>query len=147
MNNIFITRVENISPELLVAFEKLVPQLTKATCPSPDDLQKLLDSPSILIVARTTSLDGPIIGAGTLGVFRTPSGVHAHVEDVIVDESYRGQGVGETLVSELLLIARQMGLKGVSLTCNPRRVPANRLYQKMGFKKWDTNTYWYELEP
>lgn len=145
MNNIFITRVENISPELLIAFEKLIPQLTKSTCPSSDDIQKLLDSPSILIVARTTSLDGSIIGAGTLGVFRTPSGMHAHVEDVIVDEGYRGQGVGEALVSELLELARQMDLKGVSLTCNPSRVPANRLYQKMGFKKWDTNTYWYEL--
>ena len=145
MNNIFITRIENISPELLIAFEKLIPQLTKATCPSSDDIQKLLDSPSILIVARTTNLDGLIVGAGTLGVFRTPSGMHAHVEDVVVDESFRGQGVGEALVSELLLIARRLGLKGVSLTCNPLRVPANRLYQKMGFKKWDTNTYWYEL--
>jgi ribosomal protein S18 acetylase RimI-like enzyme len=72
--------------------------------------------------------------------------VHAHVEDVVVDEGYRGQGVGEALVRELLELARRLGLKGVSLTCNPGRVPANRLYQKMGFKKWDTNTYWYELE-
>jgi hypothetical protein len=39
-----------------------------------------------------------------------------------------------------------MGLKGVSLTCNPRRVAANALYQKMGFKKWETNVYWYELD-
>jgi hypothetical protein len=38
-----------------------------------------------------------------------------------------------------------MGLKGVSLTCNPRRIDANCLYQKMGFKKWDTNVYWFKL--
>lgn len=140
-----ITRAETITPELLAAFERLIPQLTKAPIPTGDELQKLIDSPSVLILARIPDVDGSIVGAGTLGVFRTPSGVHAHVEDIIVDESMRGQGVGEALVRHLLQIAREMGLKGVSLTCNPRRVAANALYQKMGFKKWETNVYWYEL--
>jgi ribosomal protein S18 acetylase RimI-like enzyme len=145
MEKVFITRVEVVNPELLAAFERLIPQLTKAPIPTPEDLQSLLDSPSVLIVAHSSRPDGPIIGAGTLGVFRTPSGVHAHIEDLIVDEALRGQGVGEALVLNLLQISREMGLKGVSLTCNPRRIAANRLYQKMGFKKWETNTYWYEL--
>ena len=145
MDNLYISRVETVSPELLAAFERLIPQLTKAPVPDPEDLQRLLDSPSVLIVARTTGPTGPIIGAGTLGIFRTPSGLHAHVEDVIVDQSQRGQGVGAALVNYLLQLARELGLSGVSLTCNPRRVAANRLYQKMGFKKWETNTYWYEL--
>ena len=145
MDNLCISRVETVSPELLAAFERLIPQLTKAQVPSPEDLQRLLDSLSVLIVARAASPTGPIIGAGTLGVFRTPSGLHAHVEDDIVDQSQRGQGVGAALVNHLLKIARELGLPGVSLTCNPRRVAANRLYQKMGFKKWETNTYWYEL--
>jgi ribosomal protein S18 acetylase RimI-like enzyme len=145
MEKIVITRVEAVSPELLAAFERLIPQLTKAPIPTPEELQSLLDSTSVLIVARFSSQAGLIIGAGTLGVFRTPSGLHAHIEDLIVDEALRGQGVGEALVLKLLQIAREMGLQGVSLTCNPRRTAANRLYQKMGFKKWETNTYWYEL--
>ena len=145
MEKIVITRVEAVSPELLAAFERLIPQLTKAPIPTPEELQSLLDSPSVLIVARLSSQAGKIIGSGTLGVFRTPSGVHAHIEDLIVDEAIRGQGVGEALVLRLLQIAREMSLQGVSLTCNPRRTAANRLYQKMGFKKWETNTYWYDL--
>jgi ribosomal protein S18 acetylase RimI-like enzyme len=140
--NLSITRVETITPELLAAFERLIPQLTQASIPTREELQKLIDSPSVLILARA---DGEIVGAAALGVFRTPSGVHAHVEDVIVDESMRGQGIGEQLVNHLLQIAREMGLKGVSLTCNPRRVAANALYRKMGFKKWETNVYWYDL--
>ncbi len=145
MDNFLIERVEKVDPELLIAVNRLLPQLTNAPIPDREDMQKLLDSASVLIVARTLSPEGLIVGAGTLGVFRTPSGLHAHVEDVIVDENWRGQGIGEALVNHLLQIAQQMGLKGVSLTCNSRRVAANHLYQKMGFNQWDTNTYWYEL--
>ncbi len=146
MTSIFIARVETVNSELVQAFERLIPQLTHAPIPSIHDLQKLLDSPSILVLARMPDREGPIVGAGTLGVFRTPSGVHAHIEDVIVDADKRGQGVGQAVVLYLMQIAREMKLNGVSLTCNPRRATANRLYQKIGFKKWETNVYWYEFD-
>ena len=138
--------VTSITPELLSAFERLIPQLTKAPVPTRDELQALIDSSSRLIVIRSPGESGPIVGSACLGVFRTPSGLHAHVEDVIVDESMRGHGLGEALVNALLDIAREMGFKGVSLTCNPRRAAANELYKKMGFKEWNTNTYWYDLD-
>jgi ribosomal protein S18 acetylase RimI-like enzyme len=44
-----------------------------------------------------------------------------------------------------LEIAREKGASGVSLTSNPKREAANRLYQKMGFKKRDTNAYYYKF--
>jgi ribosomal protein S18 acetylase RimI-like enzyme len=141
-----IEPVTSITSELIAAFDRLIPQLTKAPIPTRDELQKLLDSSSRLIIARHPDESGPIVGSACLGVFRTPSGLHAHVEDVIVDESMRDQGLGEALVNALLDIAREMGLKGVSLTCNPRREAANALYRKMGFNEWKTNTYWYDLD-
>jgi ribosomal protein S18 acetylase RimI-like enzyme len=145
MDDIIIERVEKVTPELLDAFEVLIPQLTQAPLPNIQELTDLLASPSILIVARVGGKNGSISGMGTLGVFRTPSGLHAHIEDVIVDQKMRARGVGEALVTHLLQLAREMGLKGISLTCNPRRQDANRLYRKMGFKSWDTNVYWFEL--
>ncbi len=141
-----IEKVTTVSDELLAAFERLMPQLSSAPAPTRAELDNLLASPSVLILARHPDEFGPIVGLAALGVFRTPSGVHAHVEDVVVDESLRGQGLGEALVSRLLQIARDMGLEGVSLTCNPRREAANRLYQRMGFKEWKTNVYWYRLD-
>lgn len=145
MDQIFIAQVEKFSPELLADFERLMPQLTQALVPSLDQWKSLIDSPSVLLVARNAGPQGTIIAAATLGVFRTPSGLHGHIEDVIVDTAWRGQGIGTMLVQRLLLIAKKMGIAGVSLTCNPRREAANALYQKMGFKKWNTNLYWYEL--
>ena len=145
MREFSIARVESLSDELISAFDGLIPQLTRAPLPTRLELQKLLDSPSVLVVARLPDLEDKIVGAATLGVFRTPSGLHAHIEDVIVDQALRGQGCGEALVRHLLQVARDLGLEGVSLTCNPRRAAANRLYQKMGFQKWETNVYWYAL--
>jgi ribosomal protein S18 acetylase RimI-like enzyme len=146
MATIFITRVETISSELLAGFERLLPQLTNAPSPTFVELQKILNSPSVLVVAHLSDQAGPIVGTGTLGVFYTPSGRHAHIEDIVVDEGMRRLGIGEALVQHLLGVAREMGLQGVSLTCNPRRAEANRLYKKMGFKNWETNVFWYEFD-
>jgi ribosomal protein S18 acetylase RimI-like enzyme len=142
---IVITRVINPSHEIVSAFEKLIPQLTHRLSPSIDELAALVNSSSILLIARYPDNAGPIVGSGTLGVFRTPTGLHAHIEDVIVDEDLRGRRIGEALVRELLNAAKELGVEGVSLTCNSRRTAANRLYEKLGFKNWDTNVYWYDL--
>lgn len=137
-----LARVTQVDGSLLVAFERLLPQLTQASIPTYQDLSDLIDSPSVLLSAR---VDGQIVGLGCLCVFRSPSGIHAHIEDVVVEESQRGKGIGEQLVNGLIEAARHLELKGISLTCNPRRIEANLLYQKLGFKQWQTNNYWLDL--
>jgi ribosomal protein S18 acetylase RimI-like enzyme len=62
-----------------------------------------------------------------------------------VDETARGLGIGEALTREALRIAQESGADGVALTSSPRRVAANQLYQKMGFKRWETNLYFYKF--
>ena len=42
-------------------------------------------------------------------------------------------------------IAAEAGAKTVDLTSRPRREPANRLYQRMGFDLPETNVYRYDL--
>jgi ribosomal protein S18 acetylase RimI-like enzyme len=139
-----IERVDTVTEELLALCTRLMPQLTRQPAPTRAEVEDLLASDSQLFIARSAS--GTPVGMGTLAVFRTPSGLHAHIEDLVVDESERGKGTGEALMRALLDSARQLGLDGVSLTCNPRRESANRLYQRMGFKKWETNVYWYALK-
>ncbi len=144
---IHIQRADRADDELLAALLRLVPQLT-ANNPPPTraDLDALLASDaSTLLVARYPGADGPIVGALTLVIYRVPTGVRARIEDVIVDEGARGRGIGEALVREGLRLARQAGADGVALTSNPRRVAANRLYQKMGFSRWETNVYFYKF--
>jgi ribosomal protein S18 acetylase RimI-like enzyme len=86
-----------------------------------------------------------IVGLLTLVVFRIPTAVRAWIEDVVVDESARGSGVGEALSRAALAEAVRRGAKTVELTSRPSREAANRLYQRIGFVRRDTNVYRYEV--
>jgi ribosomal protein S18 acetylase RimI-like enzyme len=69
----------------------------------------------------------------------------AWIEDVVVDESVRGRGVGELLNRAALDEARRRSIDSVSLTSRPSREAANRLYQRIGFEPRETNVYRYRL--
>lgn len=72
----------------------------------------------------------------------------AWIEDVIVDEGVRGQGLGKTLAEALIHLAREQGADEINLTSSPKRVAANRLYQSLGFvlrSSGKTNLYRLEL--
>lgn len=138
-----VTRADDA---LLEAFQRLIPQLTNDNPPPTlDELTALVaDASSTLLVARSSSRQ--IIGALSLTIYRVPTGIRAIIEDVIVDGPARGQGVGQALLQRALQIAKQKGAAGISLTSNPLRVAANRLYVKLGFVKRETNAYQMKLK-
>ena len=134
-----------VDDELVDAFQRLIPQLSRSN-PSPtrEELDEIVRSAaSHLLVARDG--DGRIVGSLTLVLFRIPTAVRAWIEDVVVDESARGQGVGEALNREALRVAGGAGARTVDLTSRPSREAANRLYQRLGFEQRDTNVYRIEL--
>jgi ribosomal protein S18 acetylase RimI-like enzyme len=134
-----------VGDELVDAFARLIPQLSRSNPPPTraelDDLVR--SEASHLLVASDDS--GAIVGSLTLVLFRIPTAVRAWIEDVVVDESARGQGVGEALNREALRVAAEAGARAVDLTSRPSREAANRLYQRLGFKRRDTNVYRIEL--
>src|SRR5512134_3687466 len=93
--------------ELVDAFQRLVPQLTQNNPPpSTDQLTALVKSESsTLLIARAD--DSSIVGALSLTVYRVPTGIRSIIEDVIVDESARGQGIGEALMRRAMEIAEE----------------------------------------
>ncbi len=137
-----------VDEELVAAFERLTPQLSSSNAaPTADELGEVVASPaSVLPVARVGDGEGGlIVGSLTLVLFRIPTGVRAWIEDVVVDGSARGQGVGEALNREALGRAAAAGARTVDLTSRPRREAANRLYARLGFEPRNTNVYRYEL--
>ncbi len=98
---------------------------------------------SVLFIALEDG--GRIVGAANVSVYRVPTGIRAIIEDVIVDGSAHGQGIGEALVLRALEEARFQGAPAVTLTSNPKREAANRLYTRMGFQLRETNAYVYKF--
>ena len=139
-----ITQATTVSDELIAAFARLVPQLSSsAPPPTREELEAIVSSPATrLLLAHDPT--GAIMGSLTLVVFRIPTGVRVWIEDVVVDEAARGQGVGEALVSEAIARASQEGARTLDLTSRPSRVAANTLYEKVGFKQRDSSVYRYE---
>ena len=86
-----------------------------------------------------------VVGSLTLAFYRIPTGLKAWIEDVVVDESARGLGVGEALNVAAIDESRQRGAKNVSLTSRSSRESADRLYQRLGFEPYETNLYRFGL--
>jgi ribosomal protein S18 acetylase RimI-like enzyme len=130
--------------ELTEAFARLLPQLSSSPPPDAAEVAELLADPDALVfVARDET--GRIVGSLTLVLFRIPTGRKARIEDVVVDSSARGRGVGESLSRAALDEAGRRGLSSVDLSSRPSREAANRLYRRLGFVERETNVYRYEL--
>ena len=139
-----VAPVVSATAEVLAACHRLIPQLSSSSSPNTmDDLEEIIRGNSTVLFAAR--IDGVIVGLLTLATFRIPTGVRAWIEDVVVDDLARGKGVGEALNRAALVKARQRGAKTVDLTSRPSREAANRLYQRIGFTRRDTNVYRYEL--
>jgi len=132
--------VQNVSDELVEAFARLIPQLSRSARPLDAQALQTLAAwqGNRLIIAR---VDGRVIGALTLVMFPIPTGLRAWIEDVVVDDAARGQGVGAALTREAIRIARDEGARTVDLTSRPSRVAANRLYERLGFRLRDSKVY------
>ena len=131
------------SEELVAACHQLIPQLSSSAQPiTVSELAEIINSDSTLMfVAR---IDNKIVGLLTLAIFRIPTAVRAWIEDVVVDSSARGHGVGEALNHAAIAEAKRRGAKTVDLTSRPSREAANKLYKRLGFVERNTNVYRFD---
>ena len=139
-----IETITAITPSTADSIAALVDQLSSsAKAPTQDELETIVNAPGTVLLAVRQS--GRLVGMLTLVVFAIPTGIRAIIEDVVVDEQYRGQGVAQALTKEALVQAEAAGARTVDLTSRPSREAANRLYKKLGFQKRESNVYRYTL--
>jgi len=134
--------LHEVTDEVVEAFGVLLPQLSSSAPPADRAvLERVAGSAATtLLIARS---DGKIAGTLSLVMFPIPTGVRAWIEDVIVDEAARGQGIGRVLTIEALRIAEEAGARTVDLTSRPSREAAGRLYERAGFQSRSTRLYRY----
>lgn len=90
--------------------------------------------------------DGQVAGMLTVGIYYSPTGGKAWIEDVVVDERFRGQGLSKRLVAHAIDFVKEQQIPLLMLTSNPKRIAANKLYQAMGFERKETNVYRMKLQ-
>ncbi|HVA96424.1 MAG TPA: GNAT family N-acetyltransferase [Candidatus Acidoferrales bacterium] len=141
-NEIIIEQVTAFSPEIVDAISAFVRKLGNNYQPfTEDSLQEIINSPqSYLFIARhipTKKIAGMIMEI----VYRIPYTKKAYIEDLFVDEQFRKMGIATRLMQKTLDTAKEHHAAYVDFTSQPHRVEGNTLYEKLGFKKRDTNVY------
>jgi ribosomal protein S18 acetylase RimI-like enzyme len=135
-----IEKVQFATPEVVDGLNKLLPQLSShPPTLTIDDVERMVHSEAATLFVATEN--GVILGTLTLIIFSIPTGRRGWIEDVVVDESARGAGVGELLTSAAIDEARVRGVRSIDLTSRPSREAANAMYVKLGFGLRETNVY------
>jgi len=76
-----------------------------------------------------------LAACGTLFVekkFLRSGGCCGHVEDIVVDSTYRGKNLGLKLIEQLKHVSNKLGCYKIILDCSEKNVP---FYEKCGFSK------------
>ena len=135
-----VEAVTEATPDLHAVLARLLPQLNpKLPVPDMERLRRLIADPDVvLLIAKQGDA---IVGTTTVIVYTTPFWIKARLDEVVVDGSARGQGVGEALVKAALDIGRERGAQVAELQSGrgEARAAAPRLYERLGFKIRETD--------
>jgi ribosomal-protein-alanine N-acetyltransferase len=89
----------------------------------------LSDPNSITIVMSEEKI---IVGVATLHIIKKLTRILGLIEDVAVNEDYRGLGVGKKLVKELIKIGNEKNCDKIVLSSSEKN---SKFYEKIGFQK------------
>lgn len=122
------------------AILKMIKELTSRHADmTSDQLQEIIASENSYLFLLES--EDNVIGMLTIGVYKSPTGSKAWIEDVVVMNDHRGMGYGRILVEYAIKFSEELGVQTLMLTSRPARIAANALYKSLGFEKRDTNVY------
>ena len=87
--------------------------------------------------ALVAERDGKVIGClttSTMVVLHRPAPV-GRISMMVVDEQYRGQGIGAAMVREAERLLADRGCQMVEVTSNNRRSDAHRFWESNGYER------------
>ena len=127
------------SPLDLLDLDALMDELSASSFCDKELLEAALGDANVHVYVIRDG--GHIVATGTLCIKHTLEFAIADIESVVVSSSCRGKGFGRELMSAMVEAAKGFKAHHIQLTSNPARVAANRLYQELGFAKYETNCY------
>jgi len=99
-----------------------------------DRLEIINKNPNLYIMVIVDNYNNELISAGT--IYIEPKFIHecskiGHIEDIVVNNKYRGQNYGKHIIRLLLDIAKRENCYKVTLACKEKNIG---FYNKCGFK-------------
>jgi ribosomal protein S18 acetylase RimI-like enzyme len=76
-----------------------------------------------------------------MGAFRRTGPQRAEIKRMRVHPDYQGRGLGQIILSELEARARVMGYRTLHLDTSILQIPAQKLYEKNGFREVGRDKY------
>lgn len=132
-----VTVAEKLTTEIIERYLRQL--LSDNRTFSIDNLKKNIENKSCHLFFAM--IDDVRVGMITLSILDLPSGKRGCIDDVVVDEAFRGEGYGKGLMEAVEQFAIEQGVESLFLTSNPKRIAANLLYTKCGYTPKETNVY------
>ena len=137
-----IEEIEEYTPQVFRTVQHFLTLLVTYNLKiSEEDFREIIESNNSHLFVAIDSQNNNLMGMLTVGTYLSPTGRKGWIEDVVVDEAYRGHGIGKELMQHAIQFADLQAIKLLMLTSNPTRIAANNLYQSLGFEKKETNVY------
>ncbi len=92
-------------------------------------------------------LDGRIVGTFALLIMDNLAhmgATSAVVEDVVVDATHRGHGIGSAMMTHAVVVCRSKGCYKMALSSNLKREKAHAFYDSLGFER---HGYSFRINP
>lgn len=140
--NLTILQKEDITPTI----KKQVHDLFKVLNANINqwDIEEVLSQGNKFICACCWE-DEKLVGMASLATYKAISGYKGMVEDVVVSEAFRGQGLGRKLMERLIAESQNLHLSEILLFSGHHRKPAIALYKSLGFNLKDSGLYTLKL--
>lgn len=108
-------------------------------------LEMLLDSPNASIFVAT--VDSKVVAMTSVQtVISSAMGSNVGlIEDVVVKKEYRGKQVAKKLISYIFEYSKTKEFSRLHLLCDIDNAPAEKFYDKMGFKPSELKAWYYFL--
>lgn len=121
-------------------FDKIIPLLQQLW---PDQKLNVMSLKKVFLIGIDSDCQcyvcaedaGKIVGFCSLTMKNNlwQHGNLGYIDELIVDDSYRGNGVGKGLLKTMSATAKNMGCKRIELDSAYHRIEAHKFYEKNGF--------------
>jgi ribosomal protein S18 acetylase RimI-like enzyme len=128
--------------DLNINFKEQVSELFRQLSPNKIqlDLDEILNEKNQITVAYCEE-NNEIIGIALMCTYKVISGNKGWIEDVVVNSTSRGKGIGRKLINLLIEVGEKKELSEILLFTEDHRLAAINLYSSVGFKLKDSKIY------